>query len=240
MRLSSSQRAALVLAAAMFAAAGPGRADWLVVKDGSRIETRGTWQVKAKQVVFTQNDGRLSALRLVDVDLDASAKATTDARNVPEAAAEIPAAKKKPILVLTDKDVGHVDTATAAPATEAGKDDAKKEAEAAVGAVQVLSWEKAPTADGGGIEIFGSLKNTGSDTATDIEVLTKLYDQDGALLGTANATISASALPPNGVTNFRASFPGILGFQTAKFQIQSRGIVTKGAEAPPAASTPAR
>jgi mycoredoxin len=99
-------------------AAGAARADWLVMADGTRVETRGEWAVKGKLVVFTGAAGALASLRLSEVDLEASRAATAaaaeEARRAREAAAkpDPPAARPGPVLVLTDADVGHVDAAT--------------------------------------------------------------------------------------------------------------------------------
>src|SRR3954449_11180111 len=63
------------------AAYAPARADWLVTREGGRVETKGPWQVKGKLVVFARaGDGSLASLRATEVDLDASAKATTEAK----------------------------------------------------------------------------------------------------------------------------------------------------------------
>ena len=46
----------------------------------------------------------------------------------------------------------------------------------------VDTWERGNTPDGSGLEIFGALKNTGKDTATDITVTVKVLDEAGKLL----------------------------------------------------------
>ena len=73
----------LLVAAAL--AAAPAAADWLVMKDGGRIETKGPWSVEGRRVLFTQPNGTLSVLRAEEVDLDQSAAVT---------AAEVEAARK--------------------------------------------------------------------------------------------------------------------------------------------------
>jgi hypothetical protein len=57
----------------------PAAADWLVTQLGDRIETRGAWRVEKKSVIFTLPNGTLSSLRVSDVDLAASEKATAAA-----------------------------------------------------------------------------------------------------------------------------------------------------------------
>jgi len=58
----------------LLVAAGAG-ADWLVLKDGTRVETKGDWQQKGRQVQFKTPDGRFQALPAGEVDLEASRKA---------------------------------------------------------------------------------------------------------------------------------------------------------------------
>lgn len=220
----------------------PARADWLVTKEGGRVETKGPWTVKGKLVVFEQKAGGLGALRVTEVDLDQSAKATADQKAVPASPPEqATQPKKKPVLVLSDKDVSHIDAAGGtvaadAPAAGAGKTDDAKPA----GGLVVAGYDKAPTSDGSGVEIFGSLRNDSPNTATNIAVTVKLYGEDGGLLGTAEAQVSQGVLSPGASTNFRAPLPGIISFARAAFAVNSRGLVTKPAEKPsiPGATTP--
>jgi hypothetical protein len=243
-RLIPPASAVLFLSLAAVWTATPAGADWLVLRDGSRVETQGVWQVKGKQVVFTARDGKLSALRLVDVDLDASARATAPPPAA-EAAVPVEPEKKKAVLVLTDKDVGHVnesgDPVQPAEAAKEGADGAQAKPDAApaqpAGGVVVDSWERTAMADSSGVEIFGSIKNTGTNTATDITVVAKVYDESGGLLGTADAKLGAGILPPSRTTNFRATFAGILSFATARFEVQNRSLLTQSPPPPAGSST---
>lgn len=63
-------------------------ADVLITRDGLQIETQGAWEVKSRVVVFTNIDGALSSMRLSEIDLEASAKATHDAAEAAKAAEE--------------------------------------------------------------------------------------------------------------------------------------------------------
>jgi glutaredoxin len=104
-------------------------ADWLVLRDGARVETRGEWEVKGKLVVFHNTGGKLASLRLSEVDLEASDAATAEAVEAAKRAAareaepEKPPEKREPVLVLTDADVGHVDpdALAAGPGTEGAR-----------------------------------------------------------------------------------------------------------------------
>ncbi|GMU65478.1 MAG: hypothetical protein AMXMBFR36_17520 [Acidobacteriota bacterium] len=62
---------------------GPTYADWLVLRSGQRIETKGAWNVRGRQVVFTSRTGALQALPLSDIDVEASKKATAPDPNQP-------------------------------------------------------------------------------------------------------------------------------------------------------------
>jgi glutaredoxin len=91
------------LAAALFLLAAAAGADVLVLEDGTRIESRGAWQEKGRQVVFTDADGKLCALRLADVDLDAS-RAATAAAALPAGASPKPAVDERPVVLALDAD----------------------------------------------------------------------------------------------------------------------------------------
>ena len=84
-------------------AGAPAAADVLVLRDGSRIETQGKWETKGRQLVFKTASGTLSAVRAAEVDLEASEQATAEA--LAPKAAEAKPVEKKPVLVLTDKNV---------------------------------------------------------------------------------------------------------------------------------------
>lgn len=84
---------ALALVATLAAGApAPAGADWLVMKDGSRVETDGPWKLEGggRLVVFTRPDGTLASLRASEVDLDASGEATREAERASREAAEAP------------------------------------------------------------------------------------------------------------------------------------------------------
>ena len=74
----------LLLAAAGLAAAAPATADWLVMRDGSKVETKGAWEVRGALIVFHTPNDALASVRLRDADLDASQEATAKAAAPPE------------------------------------------------------------------------------------------------------------------------------------------------------------
>ena len=73
-------------------------ADVLVCRDGTRIETRGSWQEKGRQLVFTSASGELSAIRADLIDLEASRTATARLSEAPISAAP-PAPEDRPVVL---------------------------------------------------------------------------------------------------------------------------------------------
>lgn len=228
--MQKPQIGAAVLAAALLAA--PAAADWLVTREGGRVETRGPWKTKGKLVVFTRADGQLSSLRLADVDLAASERATTEAANRAKAAAEVkpppPAEKKEARWVMTDKDF------KPAPPPPAEDQPAAEETDPAgrprVG-VLLDTWERRDSQDG--VEIIGTLRNSGEELAADVGVTVRLFDETGALVATGEGRIATPSIAPGSNAAFRVSFPGLFTFAEAKFDTRGFGLRLKGApEAP--------
>jgi hypothetical protein len=211
-------------------AALPARADWLVTRDGGRVETKGTWQVKGKLVVFTRAaDGALASLRASEVDLDASAKATAEAKVKTEAPPP-PEPPRKKIAVLTDKDFhksspGDTDTPDkAAPAEKSGP-------------IAVSNWKKVDNPSGEGISIEGQIHNTTRETMINASVDVQIFNETGERVGTAQGLLSTTSIQPDGTASFRANFPGVFTFKDAKFQVNGQPLTLA---APPAnGDTPA-
>lgn len=218
-----------VLAALCGLAGLPASADWLVTREGAKVETKGPWEVKGKLVVFHLADGSLSSLRLTEVDLDASHKATEEALRAKAEAEQAkgkPAEKKAPVLVVTDKDVRHVDPATAAATPAAGEP-------AATDTLAVANWDRTPDPGDGHVVITGSLVNSStSTTATGITLSVALVDEAGNPVGTAQAILTANVLPPGQQSGFRAEFPGVFTFSNLKFEPKSVKLETAPEPAP--------
>jgi len=197
---------------ALGVAALPVRADWLVTRDGGRVETKGTWQMKGKLVVFTRAaDGALASLRASEVDLDASAKATADAKVKSEAPPPPEPAHKK-IAVLTDKDFRKP--------TPPGEGDApEKGAPAKSGPLAVSNWKKLDIPSGEGIAIEGQIHNTTKDMMINASVDVQLFNEAGERVGTAHGLLTSTSVQPDGMVSFRANFPGVFTFTDAKFQV---------------------
>lgn len=220
--VTSARKAVVLLAvlAGFTAASRPAGADWLVTRDGARIETKGTWKVDGRRVLFTLPNGTLSSLRATEVDLDLSALETTRAREA-QAAPAAPPAKREPVLRLTEKEIPpmRLDEEEAA--------GAKKDEAASTSGLEVVSWEKTEAASGDGVEIFGTLRNAGTNNITSPSLMVMIYGEDGGLLATNTATINASILMAGTTASFRVGFPGVTDFSAAKFEAQGRGFRTK-------------
>ncbi|MFN7942566.1 MAG: hypothetical protein U0X73_13310 [Thermoanaerobaculia bacterium] len=225
-----------VCAAGVLLAATSASADWLVTKDGARVETRGAWKIDGNRVVFTLPNGTLSMLRLAEVDLDRSAVATAAAKQ-PAAAPAAPAVKPKPpVLVLTEKDLPPVGEAV--DEEEGEKPPETQKADDSSG-LEVVSWEKTQNPSKDGVEIYGTIKNSGRNVITAPSLMVIIYGPDGGLLATSDASINAGAITPGASANFRVEFPGVGDFGSIKFDIRGRGFKANEAENGEEGGTPA-
>ena len=225
-----------ILVVGLVANAAPSAADWLVLRDGSRLETNGPWTVRDKRITFTLKQGGLSSLRSADVDLEASALATRSAREAAEQpAAPVAVKKKAPVLVLTDDDVRNVGESEAGGGNSADPTDAAATdaAEPKPGAVVVTDWDRALAASGQESEVTGTIRNTGKDLATSISVSVRAFAEDGKLAGTADAQLSTTVLPPGGNADFKAVFPGVHTIIGVKFDVAFAPVAMSEGEAPP-------
>jgi hypothetical protein len=230
--LTAPSAALLALAALALPAAA--RADWLVTTEGGRVATRGPWEVKGKLVVFTAADGTLSSLRAAQVDLEASQRATAEAKQALAEAAKPPQpAPRRSVRTITDKDVGHPDAKPAdAKAAEGAAGGAKpadgapaKAAEpAGKSPVSVGTWQKVDRTEKDGVNVVGTLENASGDLQTDVALSVTLIDDAGGVLGTANAVLASDSIPGKESTAFKAAFPGVFSFARAKFDIRSAGL----------------
>lgn len=215
-------RLAPALAAALLAAAtGPAGADWLVTREGGRLETQGPWQVRGKLVVFHTPAGVLSSMRLAEVDLDASRRATAEAERARQAeAARKAPAKKASVLVVTDDKVRHVEPGGAggAPAGPAS-------------AIRVSNWERTTDPTDGHVIITGTVQNTAGAEATDISLTVRLLDAAGKTAATGQGLLSSATLPPGQQTGFRVDFLNVTTYADVKFE--ARAVTLAPAEPRP-------
>lgn len=220
---------ALVAALSALTVTGTARADWLVTRDGARLETKGPWKVDGRRVLFTLPNGALSTIRTDEVDLDQSALVTTQAKEALAAPPAIALPKKEPVLRLTEKDIPPMTGAEIEAAGNAA-DTADKDGKAAddkqneASALEVISWEKTENATGDGLEIFGTIRNGSTNNITTPTVLVAIYDADGGLLATNNGDVNSPQILAGKTANFRVAFPGVPDFASVKFDAQGRGF----------------
>ncbi|MEM9556043.1 MAG: glutaredoxin family protein [Acidobacteriota bacterium] len=89
-------------------------ADVLVLWDGSKITTSGSYSVDENKVTFTDAQGRYASLPLDEVDLEASRAATEEAQRPATSKARVasPIERKskkearEPVMTITNADVG--------------------------------------------------------------------------------------------------------------------------------------
>jgi hypothetical protein len=252
----ASLRAVLAVAA-IFAFPQALSADWIVTRQGERFEIQGAWQVKGKLVVFTLPNGTLSSIRADRVDFEASKKATAQAKKgatAPAPPADQGKAKRRAVIVLTDKDFKKTpppDDGSGAKADGGNATDAKaggsragKDATAVPSSVEIVGWERVPAAESkeNGVEIRGTLRNASQDHLTEIAVVAALFDDNGALIGRFPAVIDSQTLPPGESSKFHLLASGIFTFTSLRWETQGKGFRTTTpapAENPPPAAAPA-
>lgn len=197
----------ILVYALLFPLATAAHADWLVTRDGARIETEGAWEVEGRRVIFTLPNGTLSALRLSEVDLEKSRAATEEAKNPPPAETEAKpeAPKPEPVLVLTDKDIPKAATATATSEANEAEGSSNSPGGRAP-ALHVLDWrlEDAP----GGVLVVGRLENGTGGLQSSVRLRVELRNEDGEVLATSRATLTDETLVAGGITAFQARFQG--------------------------------
>ncbi|MEO1366246.1 MAG: hypothetical protein AAFX50_03640, partial [Acidobacteriota bacterium] len=174
-RRTSAMRAATHAGARAAYVAAPAAADVLVMKDGSRVETKGPWEVKGRQVIFTLPNGTLSAVRLSEVDLDRSNEATEIQRRppAPQPTAREEAAVREPVLVLTNDDI-----AAGTPGAEDGDDDAAPAAGSTGEGVVVSEWSYEPGSGDSVHTLTGSLENQTGGVIENLQVYVDIIAVD--------------------------------------------------------------
>lgn len=198
------------------AAAPPAAADWLVMEDGTLVETRGPWQQDGRLVVFTSPEGNLVSLRASAVDLPASVEATREAAEATrdregteraERAQEPPREARR----ITNADVRPGVPPPAAPAEgEAiGEEGSSPAAEPGRGALDVVDSRQTTDEFDGHLIVTGSLVNRSDQTAAAVALTVLAYGADGELLGSQSADLAADALAGRQQTTFRVEFPDI-------------------------------
>ena len=106
-RSSAGRSLTSLLFAVLMLAPGPSaEADWLVMRDGSRLETQGSWEVRGTRIVLTLPGGMLASVAMREVDLERSHGESAPlpaAAKSPRVEGSLPV--RKPAFVLTNRDV---------------------------------------------------------------------------------------------------------------------------------------
>lgn len=225
-----------IVTAIVLAWAGVASADWLVMKDGSQVETQGPWKVEDSRIVFEIEGGTLASLRSADIDLDASHRLTAAAEREAESRSRpaVPAPRKKATFVLTDDDVGHLRPEQ--PDEDAEATDSDDLAVPAGGEVAVASWNTADLPEGNGLRLVGSVRNSSANVAAGLSILIRAYDSTDELLLSAPAILGAQALRPGQSTSMAGELVGVFDYARVDFEVDYFPLESS-AEAAPATST---
>lgn len=233
--------AALAAVCLVLAPAGTAVADWLVLRDRSRLETRDPWKVAGRQVIFHLPDGTLSSLRLSDVDVEASRTLTREDAEAAAAPAAEPeegaAPAARPRRKLTNADIAAgARVLEPEPEPEAEEDDADGDA-SEPRTLEVVSWEEVRVGLYPELEIHGVVRNVRPDlTAARVEVEVILFDHEGNRLASAAAQVTPPTLAGREEGRFVAPFPDVQVFGALTFRTSSIDLVQEPAaedEAPP-------
>ncbi len=219
--------ATALLVAALFAS--PATADWLVLEDGERIQTRGPWKVQGDRVLFKTSSGALTSIRSSEVDLAASreASAPQDAvapeRSRPAPSGALAARRSRgaePVLVLAQKDIGKA----RAPQPEA--EVSEEEAEEAVENVglEIESWNEI-NGNIDGLAFSGIVRNPTENFAVLVEVHATLFDTEGRRLARAQAALPAASVGPGETQSFAVSFPNQFSYGEILFESDAKMLL---------------
>lgn len=223
--------AVLVAIAALTVAAYlvPATADWLVTKDGDRIETQGPWKVESRLVVFKRPNGSYASMRLSEIDLEASERLTLEMAETAKRPKEVEAREpqREPVARLTEKDLPPVGRRR--PAEERESPSAREEAssapteteESSPQAVEVSTWREVTTSEDPGVAFVGEIRNPTDHMAVGVTVTVTVYDAEDEELASTTAVLSSDTVPPRKNGAFRASFPGVFYYARADFDVSA-------------------
>lgn len=194
------------------------RADRLVLRDGTQLETLGPWQEEGPRIVFKMPNGTLAALPSDEIDLAATRELAAAENSRHEASSESePEEPRKAVMVLTDADVGH----PRAP-SKGQEDGVASELPGGVpapGEVIVASWNSTDLADAEGIRIVGTVRNASSHVAADLNIAVLAFDSTDELLISVPATLGARALEPGQSTSVMADLGLVFSYSRVEFDI---------------------
>jgi hypothetical protein len=212
----TGRRLPLVVVLPLLVAAGPAAADLLQLHDGSRVQTRGPWEVRGARVVFTLPNGTLGSVPASQVDLEASWRVTREA--LAPKPLPTPAPRRPAVLTLTDADLPAasrdparaVDAAPGDAASETGSGVAPKPDAAPDGGgeLEVVHWSSRYDGETNTTSLAGTIRNPGNDIRFGIRIEVAAFDRDGALIAKSTLTPLPPGLPPGGTAGFVLQLPG--------------------------------
>ena len=211
-------------------------ADWLVMKDGSQVETQGPWQVEDSRIVFEIEGGTLASVRSTDIDLDASHRLTAAAERAAQVQSRpsVPGPRKKATFVLTDDDVRHLRPEE--PDDDSEASDSDDLTVPASGDVTVASWNTSNLPEGNGLRVVGSVRNSSANVAAGLSILIRAYDSTDELLLSSPAILGSQALKPGQSTSMAGELVGVFDYARVDFEVDYFPL-ENSAEAAPATST---
>jgi hypothetical protein len=190
-------------------------ADWLVTKEGARIETKGPWKVKGAVVVFTMPNGTLSSMRVRELDLDQSALVTAEANKPPEEEGEAGEEDDpKPVVAeFTNENIRRAAPSASEGSPEQDGEDGERTEELSRPVVtppyEVLAWNVVDRPEIDGIEVRGTLRNGGEETIANVSIVLRLLTPDNAFVDERRGNLQSTLLRAQAATNFSAAFPNL-------------------------------
>lgn len=217
----------IVCAASLLFGASVGtlEGDWLVLKDGSVVETAGTWQVKGNLVVFSMPNGSLASLRLSNVDLPSSTDLSLNGREEEMTPTAVKAPPRKiASFVITDANVSHDEYEAERDAAGANRGGTSPENPGS--GLVITAWDRADAPENNGLIVTGTLENQGAAPLAGIVLSAVFYDENGDAILARDAQLNAQALSPQRRTNFRIDLPEIFDFSTVAFETATFSLAT--------------
>lgn len=196
--------------------------DWLVTRDGDRIETRSGWRVDGQRVLFQRPNGTLTALRLSEVDLEASRAANEPAASRTSSENDendVTSGTGPETLVLTTNDIPSAIRPVPPSEPEAGP-------AAPPSGLHVSEWQDITAAGDAGVRIEGRVMQGPSDPAGPLEVMVTLMDELGAPVASqATAATERRGWP----RTFRVLFPGAYVYDRVEFEVAPPAVAPSSA-----------
>lgn len=204
-------------------AGSPAGADWLVTRDGARIETRGPWEVERDLLLFTTASGTFASIPAAEIDLEASVEAT---RGIAESARESPppAPPSRPAAVkITESDLARWPTESRRPAPSGEVTEGTDPSPAAERLI-VTEWDEIDQQHGLGIT--GTIANVSPEITGAVRLTAHFLGREGERLASHPAALTATTLQPGQKAGFRVSAAGTWTFDAIEFEIDHLALET--------------